>query len=76
MERREIPAPGQQWSAPQLVVSEILADAGGGRMAIVNGLPVMEGTMVEDALVRTIATDRVVFVIDGKTVAVPVGKGR
>ena len=71
VERCEIPAPGQQWAAPHLTVSDILPASGGGRMAIVNGLPVMEGTMVENAVVREILPDRVVFDIDGKSVAVP-----
>ncbi|MHB8709506.1 MAG: hypothetical protein ACYC9I_11575 [Desulfuromonadales bacterium] len=71
VERREIPAPGQQWAASHLSVSEILPDSGGGRMAIVNDLPVMEGTIVEDAVVKEIHPDRVLFVIDGKSVVVP-----
>lgn len=71
VERREIPAPGQQWAASHLTVSEILPDSGGGRMAIVNDLPVMEGTIVEDAVVKEIHPDRVLFVIDGKSVVVP-----
>lgn len=76
IERREIPAPGQQWSVANLVVSDVLATAEGGRMAIINGLPVMEGTMVEDALVREIHPDHVLFVIDGKSVAVPLSSQR
>lgn len=71
VERMEIPRPGQQWVAPHLLVSEIIAASGGERMAIVNGLPVMAGTVVEDALVREIHPDRVVFDIDGKRVVVP-----
>lgn len=71
IERREIPAPGQQWTAPHLVVSEILPVAGGERMAIVNGLPVMEGTAVEGAVVSEIRPDGVVFLLDGKSVTVP-----
>jgi hypothetical protein len=72
VERREIPAPGQQWAAPHLTVSDIMpASGGGGRMAIVNGLPVMEGTMVDNAVVREIRSDQVVFEIDGKSVVVP-----
>lgn len=69
--RSEIPAPGQQWAASHLTVSEILPDSGGGRMAIVNDLPVMEGTIVEAAVVKEIHPDRVLFVIDGKSVVVP-----
>lgn len=76
IERRDIPAPGQQWTAPHLTVSEILPASGGGRMAIVNGLPVMEGTMVEDAVVRDIRPDRVIFEVDGKSVVVPLASSR
>ncbi|TLM69316.1 MAG: hypothetical protein FDZ69_00660 [Deltaproteobacteria bacterium] len=76
IERREIPAAGQQWAAPQLAVSEVLPSSGGERMAIVNGLPVMEGTTVENAVVREIHPDRVLFVIDGKSVVVPVSATR
>ena len=71
LEKQEIPAPGQQWAAPHLTVSDIVPASGGGHMAIVNGLPVMEGTMVDDAVVREIRAGLVVFEIDGKSVAVP-----
>lgn len=75
--RFEIPAPGQEWVAPpQLSVSDILPPTAGERMAIVNGLPVMAGTMVEEALVEEIHDDRVVFVIGGKRVTVPLRKDR
>jgi general secretion pathway protein B len=70
VERREIPLPGQQWRAPQLKVDEIIPAAGGEPMAIVNGLPVMEGTLVDNALVEKIHPDRVLFVIDGKVIEV------
>lgn len=76
IERREIPAPGQQWTAPHLVVSEILPAAGGERMAIVNGLPVMEGTAVEGAVVSEIRPDGVVFAVGGKSVTVPASPAR
>ncbi|NJC87490.1 MAG: hypothetical protein FIB02_03005 [Desulfuromonas sp.] len=76
IERREIPAPGQQWSAPQLTVNDILPASGGGRMAIVNGLPVMEGTAVEDAVVKEIRSDQVIFEVDGKSVVVPLAASR
>ena len=72
VEHREIPAPGRQWAAPHLVVSDILPASGGERMAIVNDLPVMAGTMVENALVKEIRDREVLFVIDGKIVAVAV----
>ena len=71
VERSDIPEAGRQWSAPHLAVSEILAAAGAEPMAVVNGLPVMAGTVVDGALVKEIRPDRVIFVIDGKTVAVP-----
>jgi hypothetical protein len=76
VERRELPPPGQQWSVRHLVVSDILPASGGERMAIVNGLPVMTGTVVEDAVVREILPDRVIFEIDGKHVAVPLTNNR
>jgi hypothetical protein len=77
IDRLEIPAPGQQWVAPpQLSVSEIFPPQGGERMAIVNGLPVMAGTMVENALVEEIHDDRILVSIDGKRVVVPLEKGR
>jgi hypothetical protein len=69
---RAIPAPGQQWSATQLRVTEIFPGTGSARMAMVNGLPVMAGTWVDNALVREIRDDQVLFDIDGKSVAVPV----
>jgi hypothetical protein len=74
IERREIPSPGQQWTAPLLTVSEILSTSAGGRMAIVNGMPVMEGTMMDDLLVEKISTDQVVFIAGGRTVTVPLLK--
>ena len=75
--RFDIPSPGQQWVAPpQLKVSEIFPPAGGERMAIVNGLPVMVGTMVEEAMVEEIHDDRVIVSIDGKQVALPLQKRR
>jgi hypothetical protein len=69
---RQIPSPGQQWTAPHLVVTEILSVNGeGGRMAVVNGLPVMEGTRVEDALVKEIRAGQVLFETGGKSIVVP-----
>lgn len=70
VERHVIPAPGSQWSAAHLKVTDIFPDSGGGSMAIVNGLPVMVGTRVEDALVEEIHADRVIFSIDGHSVPV------
>jgi len=45
-------------------------------MAVVNGLPVMDGTMVEDAVVEEIRADHVLFLIQGKVVAVPLRNKR
>jgi len=45
-------------------------------MAVVNGLPVMEGTMVADAVVEEIRADRVMFLIQGKVVTVPLSNKR
>ncbi len=68
---RVIPAPGQQWTVTRLQVTEIFPGTGNERMAMVNGLPVMAGTWVEDALVKEIRAAQVVFEIDGKSVVVP-----
>jgi hypothetical protein len=77
VDRLEIPAAGQQWVAPpQLTVTEIFPATGEGRMAIVNGLPVMAGTMVEEALVEEIHDDRVVVSIGGRRVVLSLGRGR
>jgi hypothetical protein len=77
VDRFEIPAAGQQWVAPpQLTVTEIFPSSGGERMAIVNGLPVMAGTMVEEALVEEIHDDRVVVSIGGRRVVLSLGRGR
>ena len=74
---RQLPPPGQQWSTPHLVVTEIFPpSAGSGWMAVVNGLPVMDGTMVEDAVVEEIRADHVLFLIQGKVVAVPLRNKR
>ena len=74
---RQIPPPGQQWSAPHLEVTDIFPpSAGSGWMAVVNGLPVMEGTMVADAVVEEIRADRVMFLIQGKVVTVPLSNKR
>lgn len=71
-----LPPPAVTWTAPRLLVTEIFsANAAGGRMALVNGLPVMEGTRVEDALVKEIRAGEVLFEIDGRSVAVPLHPG-
>jgi general secretion pathway protein B len=68
----QIPPAGRQWTAPHLEVSDILGVAGSdGRMAVVNGLPVMEGTRVENALVKEIRDSQVIFEIDGRNIVVP-----
>lgn len=41
------------------------------RLAIVNDLPVMRGTMIEDALVEEIFSDRVRFTREGQTFDIP-----
>jgi hypothetical protein len=72
-----IPPAGREGSAPHLVVSDILPGSGaGGRMAVVNGLPVMEGTRIDNALVKEIRADRVLFAIDGRNVTVEVRAGQ
>jgi hypothetical protein len=67
-----LPPPGKVWTAPALLVTEIFpANAAGGRMALVNGLPVMEGTRVDGALVKEIRAGEVLFESDGRSFAVP-----
>jgi hypothetical protein len=71
-----LPPPGAVMTAPHLRVTEIFpAVATGGRMALVNGLPVMEGTRVDDALVKEVRAGEVLFEIDGRSVAVPLRPG-
>lgn len=53
--------------ALSLVVSEIyFQEAAGGSMAIINDLPVMEGTTIENALAERIFPDRVLFLVNGQ----------
>jgi hypothetical protein len=67
-----LPPPGKVWAAPTLLVTEIFpASAAGGRMALVNGLPVMEGTRVDGALVIEIRAGEVLFESAGRSIAVP-----
>jgi hypothetical protein len=71
-----LPPPGAVMTAPHLRVTEIFpAVATGGLMALVNGLPVMEGTRVDDALVKEVRAGEVLFEIDGRSVAVPLRPG-
>ncbi|MDT8440968.1 MAG: hypothetical protein RQ723_04835 [Desulfuromonadales bacterium] len=79
MESFEIPPAGFERSAPRpagppsFLVSEIVFEPGGEmNMAVINDLPVMEGTVVDGALLRRILVDRVILVIDGQDVEVPV----
>jgi len=44
-----------------------------GRLAVVNELPVMEGTLIEGARIEEILEDRVRFVRDGRTFEVGLG---
>jgi len=72
-----VPLPTRQGDAPPLAVTEIFPASGGDkRMAVVNGLPVMDGTMVADAVVEEIRADRVMFLIQGKIVTVPLSNKR
>ncbi len=51
----------------ELKVTEIFfQDGAGNSMAIINDLPVMEGTAIETAMVEEIASDHVRFLISGK----------
>ncbi len=68
----QLPPAGQPRAALNLEISEIFpASDAGGAMALVNGLPVMEGTWVDDALVKEIRRGEVLFEIAGRTVVVP-----
>jgi hypothetical protein len=59
-----------------LKVTEIFAvTSGEGRMAMVNGLPVMEGSRVDDALVREIRDGEILFEIAGQMIVVPLRAG-
>lgn len=55
---------------PLAKVTEIYFQPGGGSMAVVDDLPVMEGTTVNGALVDKILTDRVRFLVDGRPVEI------
>jgi hypothetical protein len=60
------PSPGP----PAFRVTEIYHQPEGGSMAVVEGLPVMEGTMVNGAMVAQILSDRVRLVVDGNPVEI------
>lgn len=76
MESFDIPPAGFQRDEPRgdgllpYLVSEIVYLADGGSMAVVNDLPVMEGTMVDGALLKQILADRIVLELDGRQVEV------
>ena len=76
MESFDIPPAGFQRDEPRsdgslpYLVSEIIFLEDGGSMAVVNDLPVMEGTMVDGALLKQILADRVVLERDGRQVEV------
>lgn len=57
-------------SAPEFLplykVTEIYYQDAGGSVAVINDLPVMEGTMVNDGRVDKILADRVRLIIDGE----------
>lgn len=79
MESFEIPPAGFERAAPRpagpppFLVSEIVYEAGSNHnLAVINDLPAMEGTVVDGALLRRILSDRVILVIDGQDIEVPV----
>jgi len=49
---------------------EVFYQDGEGSMALVDDLPVMEGTVINGALVEKILPDRVRFIVDGRPVEV------
>lgn len=57
-------------------VSEIYHQPDEGSLAVVDDLPVMEGTVVNGVLVDKIFPDRVRFIVDGKPVEVFVDKAK
>ena len=76
MEGFDIPPAGFQRQEPRsddplpYLVSEIVYLDEGGSMAVVNDLPVMEGTVVDGALLKQILADRIVLELDGRLVEV------
>ena len=77
VESLQIPQPGFQKTVtrpvPELpfVVGEIIyTEDSDANLAVVNDLPVMEGTEIDGVLVKTILADRVVFEVDGHLVEI------
>jgi general secretion pathway protein B len=69
------PAVVQQEARPHLVVSGIVYQPDRqARLAVVNDLPVMEGTVIEGARVEEILADRVRFAWEGGTFEVELGE--
>jgi len=67
------PGAGSKATAPSSVpfqVMEVFYQDGEGSMALVDDLPVMEGTVINGALVEKILPDRVRFIVDGRPVEV------
>lgn len=56
---------------PLFRISEIYYQPEGGSMAVVDDLPVMEGTILNGALVEQILADRVRLIVDGLAVEIP-----
>jgi general secretion pathway protein B len=68
-------APVETAAAPQLVVSGIAYQPDPqGRLAVVNDLPVMQGTVIEGVSVEEILADRVVFSREGSRFEVTLGE--
>jgi general secretion pathway protein B len=62
-------------SLPKLLLSGIAyQEERGARLAVVNDLPVMEGTMIEGARVEEISQDRVRFVYTGRSFHLSLGQ--
>ena len=78
VETGDIPRPGYEKAGseptPELPfrVTEIFyADEKGASMAVVNDLPVMEGTLVDGAMLKEIHPDHIIFEIEGFQLNVP-----
>jgi len=66
------PEPSAAPPRPDLVVSGIVyQEDPAGRMAVINDLPVMAGTIVAEAMVEEILQDRVVFSFAGERFEIP-----
>ena len=69
-------APGVATAPAPFQVTEIFYQPNEGSMAVVDDLPVMEGTVVNGVLIDKILPDRVRFIVDGMPVEVSVREAK